>query len=190
MLKQMLFGFSVVAALPFTGFYWCCAAVIGKTSAFQGMSQFLSLVPGISGRYLRKGFYAMALRKMSPDSTISFGTFFSTPDCEIGKYVYIGPRCIIANCSIEDDVMLGSNISILSGKSTHDSSNVEVPMRLQGGSPVAVRIGRDTWIGNGAIVMANIGKKCIIGAGSVVVKDIEDYSVAVGNPARVVKKRI
>ena len=37
--------------------------------------------------------------------------------------------------------------------------------------------------------MADVGAKCIIGAGSVVVDDVEDYSVAVGNPARVVKKR-
>jgi acetyltransferase-like isoleucine patch superfamily enzyme len=38
--------------------------------------------------------------------------------------------------------------------------------------------------------MGNIGKKCIIGAGSVVTKDIEDYSIAAGNPARIIRKRI
>jgi acetyltransferase-like isoleucine patch superfamily enzyme len=53
-----------------------------------------------------------------------------------------------------------------------------------------VTIGEDTWVGNCAIIMANIGKKCIIGAGSVVTKDIEDYSIVVGNPAKVIRKRI
>jgi len=38
--------------------------------------------------------------------------------------------------------------------------------------------------------MANVGKKAVIGAGSIVVKDIEDYAVAVGNPATVIRKRV
>ena len=37
--------------------------------------------------------------------------------------------------------------------------------------------------------MANVGKKCIVGAGSVVVSDVEDFSIVVGNPAKLVKKR-
>jgi acetyltransferase-like isoleucine patch superfamily enzyme len=37
--------------------------------------------------------------------------------------------------------------------------------------------------------MANVGKKCVIGAGSVVVSDIPDYSIAAGNPARVIRAR-
>jgi acetyltransferase-like isoleucine patch superfamily enzyme len=108
----------------------------------------------------------------------------------IGPYVYIGARCIVADSVIEKDVMIGSNVCVISGKATHDFSRVDIPMRLQGGDAVPVRIGEDTWIGNNAIIMANIGKKCIIGAGSVVTKDIEDYSIAVGNPAKVIRKRI
>jgi acetyltransferase-like isoleucine patch superfamily enzyme len=46
------------------------------------------------------------------------------------------------------------------------------------------RIGRNTWIGSGAIVTADIGGHCILGAGSVVTNTISDFSVAVGNPAR------
>jgi virginiamycin A acetyltransferase len=38
--------------------------------------------------------------------------------------------------------------------------------------------------------MANIGKKCVIGAGSVVIKDIPDYSIVGGNPAKVLKSRL
>jgi acetyltransferase-like isoleucine patch superfamily enzyme len=74
-------------------------------------------------------------------------------------------------------------------KRTHDFSRVEIPIRLQGGISEAIHIGKDAWIGNGAIIMAHVGEKSIIGAGSVVVKNVEAYAVAVGNPARVIKKR-
>ena len=53
-----------------------------------------------------------------------------------------------------------------------------------------VIIDEDTHIGANAVVVAgvHIGKRCQIGAGSVVTKDIPDYSIAVGNPARVIKR--
>jgi phosphonate metabolism protein (transferase hexapeptide repeat family) len=55
-----------------------------------------------------------------------------------------------------------------------------------------VTIGHDVWIGHGAIVLPgrHIGTGAVIGAGSVVTKDIHAYSIAVGNPARVIRRRI
>ena len=50
-------------------------------------------------------------------------------------------------------------------------------------------IGQDTWVGNGAIIMASVGRKCVVGAGSVVTHDVEDLSVVAGNPARLIRKR-
>jgi len=53
-----------------------------------------------------------------------------------------------------------------------------------------ITIGEDCWLGTGVIVCpgVTIGNRCVIGAGSVVVKDIPDDSMAVGNPAKVIKK--
>ena len=53
-----------------------------------------------------------------------------------------------------------------------------------------VTIGDDCWIGGNVIILpgVTIGKGCTIGAGSVVTKDIPEYSVAIGSPAKVVKK--
>ncbi len=53
-----------------------------------------------------------------------------------------------------------------------------------------VIVGDNTWIGENVAILPNvsIGKGCIIGAGSIVTRDIPDYSIAVGNPAKVVKR--
>jgi acetyltransferase-like isoleucine patch superfamily enzyme len=53
-----------------------------------------------------------------------------------------------------------------------------------------IRIGRNAWIGNSAVVMADVGDNGVIGAGSVVVKPIPADSVAVGNPAMVNKTQV
>lgn len=54
-----------------------------------------------------------------------------------------------------------------------------------------VTIGHDVWIGHGAIVMkgVTIGTGSVVGSGSVVTKDVEPYSIVVGNPARPIKTR-
>lgn len=57
--------------------------------------------------------------------------------------------------------------------------------------PVKTYIGNDVWLGHGVIAVngVRIGDGCVVGGGSVVTKDLEPYSIAVGNPARVLKKR-
>ena len=77
----------------------------------------------------------------------------------------------------------------MSGKGQHNFNDLDTPIRKQGGTFKKVTIGEDTWIGNGALIMANVGKKCIIAAGSVVVDDVEDYSIIGGNPAKLIRKR-
>ncbi len=54
-----------------------------------------------------------------------------------------------------------------------------------------VRIGHDVWVGHGAVIMAgvSIGNGAAIGAGAIVTKDVPAFSIAVGNPAKVIRKR-
>ncbi len=118
-----------------------------------------------------------------------FGTIFSQIDTEIGQNVYIGPQCNIGSSRIEDNCILGSGVHVVSGSRQHNFNDLDKPINEQGGVLKKVTIGEDSWVGNGAIVMANIGKKCIVGAGAVVAKDVEDFSVVAGNPARIIKKR-
>jgi len=160
-----------------------------KDSSFWACSQLLSLLPGISGNYLRKSFYCLTMTRCDKECAILFGTIFSQADTEIGKGVYIGPNCNIGKCRIEDCCTLGSNVHIMSGRRQHCFDDPDMPVQEQGGIFEKVVIGEDTWIGNCAVIMANVGKKCIIGAGAVVTKDVEDFSIMAGNPAKLIRRR-
>ena len=189
LLKKIACHISTLLIAPLCFIYAIMTKMESRDSAFWSFSQFLSLFPGKIGTYLRNAFYAKAMTSCHQECAILFGTIFSQQDTEIGKGVYIGPNCNIGKSRIENHCTLGSNVHILSGKNQHFHENLDIPIQEQGGVFEKIVIGEDTWIGNGALIMANIGKKCIIGAGSVVVHDVEDYAIVAGNPARLIRKR-
>lgn len=110
---------------------------------------------------------------------------------EIGKGTALGNfNHIYATHSIiiENKVLTADKVYI--SDNVHGYSNINIPVIEQ---PVRqkgkVRIGEGSWLGeNVCVIGASIGKNCVIGANSVVTKDIPDYSVAVGIPARIIKK--
>jgi acetyltransferase-like isoleucine patch superfamily enzyme len=88
--------------------------------------------------------------------------------------------------TIGDRVLFGPGVSIFAA--THET---DVTSRRKGVEYAKeVTIGNDCWIGGSTVIMpgVTIGNGCTIGAGSVVTKDIPPFSVAIGSPARVVKK--
>ena len=91
---------------------------------------------------------------------------------------------------IGKNVLAGPNIFI--SDYNHAYQDIEKPIAQQGNTPATaeVVIGEDSWIGTNVVICGNvhIGKHVVVGAGSFVNKDIPDYCVVVGNPARVVKK--
>jgi acetyltransferase-like isoleucine patch superfamily enzyme len=91
--------------------------------------------------------------------------------------------------TLEDDVLLGSHVSVMNGSAQHGIDQLDVPVREQPGRWVRVTVGRDSWVGDRAVVLADIGKHCVVGAGSVVTKPLPDYAIAVGVPARVLRYR-
>jgi acetyltransferase-like isoleucine patch superfamily enzyme len=109
----------------------------------------------------------------------------------IGDDVIISESCFISACNrvvIEENVGISPNVMIIDN--SRKPGDVSRPSKEQDLKISYVYIGADSWIAYGACVMPNvtIGKHCIIGALSVVNRDIPSYSVAVGAPARVVKR--
>ncbi len=161
-----------------------------RNACFASMSQCLSLVPGKFGIYLRAAFYHVSMDQCSRDAVISFGTLFAQCATRIDPGVYIGPQCNIGSSHIGADCLIGSGVHILSGKKQHSLDRLDIPVRDQGGAFTAITLGKDTWVGNGAIIMANVGNHCVIGAGAVVTHPVNDYEIVSGNPASVVRRRM
>ena len=175
--------------LPFIVLYILLIQIANKDDVFSAFSQFLSLFPGKIGTYFRASFYHFTMAHCDLDTVIGFGTLLSQQDTELQSGCYIGPHSNIGKCRIEANCLLGSGVHILSGKEQHNFDDIDLLLNEQGGQFTKVVIGEDSWLGNGAIVMANVGKKCIVAAGSVVVNDVPDYAIVGGNPAKIIKMR-
>ena len=109
----------------------------------------------------------------------------------IGNHVAIGRFSQIyalQSIIIEDGVLMAENTFI--SDNTHTFTDITTPVRDQDIKPLGnVVIGSGTWIGRNVVVNGcKIGRNCIIGAYTFLKKDIPDYCVVVGNPARIVKR--
>lgn len=187
--KHLLNSLSAAIVFPAVCMFRLQAQVIGADRVFPHWSQLFSLIPGLTGIYLRHAFFRSTTKGCGPDACISFGTLFSHPGVSLGDSVYIGNYCSIGDVSIEDDVLIASHVSIMNGCRQHGTERLDTPMREQPGQYEAVTIGRDSWIGERATVAANIGRHCIIGAGALVLSPVPDFCIAVGVPARVIRDR-
>lgn len=188
-LKSVADGVALLLVLPAVAAYRLGLAAMGPDRAFPGWSQAFSMLPGLTGAYLRRAFYRLVLARCGPGCFLSFGTVFSHPTADLGRNVYVGLSNVLGAVTLEDDVLLGSNVSVINGGGQHGIDRLDIPVREQPGCYPRVTIGRDTWIGDRSIVLADVGRHCVIGAGSVVTRPIPDYAIAVGNPARVVRFR-
>lgn len=158
--------------------------------------------------YLYSKFFKKILRgksilhsKVDKKSKIYSGSQFQ--DSSLGRYSYVGYDCEIFNCqigsfcSIANGVIIGGAKHPLSWVSTspvfyvakggtgEHLGGLEEPQRKQ------TIVGNDVWIGSRAIIMegVNIGNGVVIGSGAVVTKDVPDYAIVVGVPARILRFR-
>ena len=114
------------------------------------------------------------------------------PEIVIGNRVTATSHLHIAafdSIVIEDEVLMASNVFL--SDASHAFENADVPYRYQGFFRVApIRIGRGSWLAQNVVVMpgVEIGELSIVGANSVVTRSIPDRCIAVGAPARVVRR--
>lgn len=129
--------------------------------------------------------------RIGNDSTIED---FCTVNNGVGPVV-IGDRTriglgsvLIGPVAIGNDIRLAQNV-VMSGLN-HSYQDVNLPISMQPVTTKPIVIMDETWVGANVFVAAGvtIGKHCVVAGGSVVTKDIPDYSVAAGNPARIIRK--
>jgi acetyltransferase-like isoleucine patch superfamily enzyme len=184
--KRAALGVAAVLVSPLA-----LAAAAGLRCGGEGLfgagASFLALLPGRTGSYLRLAYYRFTLRRVSPDAFVGFGSFFSKSGAEIGSFVSIGSYCVLGDVALGDGTVVGSRVSVPSGKRQHAKR-----FAAEGASEEMlferVSIGKRCWIGEGAIVMADVGDRCIVSAGSVVTKTVESGVLVAGNPARVIRE--
>ena len=129
--------------------------------------------------------------EMGDNCTIEDFTFINNGmgPVTLGNAVFIGAmNVIIGPVSIGHHVMTAQNV-VMSGLN-HGISDVNTPFRYQPCTSALISIGEASWIGANSVITAgvSIGKYSVVAAGSVVTKDIPDYSIAAGNPAKIIKQ--
>lgn len=138
----------------------------------------------------------------SPDSSIDIGYItYLHSYCRVKTFkgwIKIGSYCTINRFTIlagHGGLEIGNNVLIsphvIINPQNHIFEDPNIPIWKQGISTQGIKIEDDIWIGAGAIILdgVTIGRGSVIGAGAVVTKDIPPYSIVVGVPARVIKKR-
>ncbi|OJI04671.1 DapH/DapD/GlmU-related protein [Polynucleobacter sp. MWH-Adler-W8] len=179
-----LFGFiRLLGDLLRTKIFYHNARLIRSPNYFRGKPYIYfgkNLTTGI-------GLRLDAFPEKNSNFLIKFGS-----NVQINDYVHIGS---ISCVEIGDDVLIASRVFIsdhnhgaFNGNNQFYSPEIAPALRPLTGSPVF--IGSRVWIGEGVCILpgVSIGSGSIIGAGAVVTKNIPENSVAVGNPARVIRR--
>lgn len=115
-----------------------------------------------------------------------------------GRRLYIGDNSGVGiNALLDGEVHIGNNVmmgpEVIVYTQNHKFDDLSIPMNQQGfQEEKKVEIGNDVWIGARVIILpgVKIGDGVVIGAGSVVTKDVPDYAVVGGNPAKLLKMRV
>lgn len=187
--KSVLRGLAILIVSPLLLTHKLSSLVTSPDHSIESHSQFLSLLPGTFGNYLRVAFYRQTLEYCHPSATICFGTLFSKTGARIEEHVYIGPNCMIGLATIRSDVLIGPAVQIPSGPLTHGITRIDLPIRLQVGEQKRVTIERDCWIGCNSVVLTDLHEGCVIGAHSVITQPTDAFSIYAGCPAKKIRNR-
>lgn len=149
--------------------------------------------PPPMGDIFRNGVLKIFLKKLSVKTTIKDGVTIWFPEkvsigshCSLNEYVFIDGY---GGVEIGDWCRIAHRTSIIS--EDHGFERRDIPISLQNKTARKIVIGDDVWIGCDVKILKGVmvGRGAIIGAGAVVTKDVPDYAIVAGNPARIIKYR-
>ena len=151
-------------------------------------------MPYQPGRFLRNTVYPWFFKKTGKNVRFFEGCIFKYPsETELGNNVTINQNCFFVGKGglvLGDDVMVGAGCKIVT--SSHNASDISVPMIKQGMTFEKITIGNDVWLGFDVIVLpgSKVGNGVILAAGCVLTgKDTGNYTIWGGVPAKQISER-
>lgn len=162
--------------------YYCFAIFLPATN-----NRYFTL-PRKIRRILGKSIFSKVGKNLIIEKGANFG---DGSGIEIGDNVGIGYKAHIRGpLELKGNIMMGPEVIILTRN--HRFDRVDIPMNQQKGSLVKkVVINEDVWIGARVTILpgVTVGKGAILAAGAVVTKDVPDFAIVGGNPAKLIKMR-
>jgi maltose O-acetyltransferase len=148
---------------------------------------------GFIGHWLRTWLAKRMLRKCGRGIRVAPGARFGSGlVVSLGNNSNLGRDCwLLGDVSIGDDVVMAPEVIIIT--SNHAFFETAKPIIVQGQAEMEpVVIGDDVWIGTRVIILpgVRVGSHSIIGAGSVVTRDVPEWAIVAGNPARAIRSRV
>jgi virginiamycin A acetyltransferase len=183
-IKACIFAIAWLLVLPLILVTWLESLVSRGEFFFHLCAQSLAPMPGWPGVQLRAAFYFAALDKSSWETHIGFGSLFTHRGARLAANVSTGSYCVFGHVDIGAGVMMGSRVSIPSGKRQHFGENGQLVAEARYDT---VTVGAGCWIGEGAILLADVGPKSIVAAGAVVTKAMPGSQLIAGNPAQAIR---
>jgi acetyltransferase-like isoleucine patch superfamily enzyme len=157
-------------------------------SVFAFWTHVFAVLPGVPGMFLRRAWYRWTLDRCAENVIVEFGTLFTRRAAILDPGVYIGPYALIGSVWLQENCLIGSRVSLLSGGDHHEWLPPGRWSATDHSRLKQIVIGANTWVGEGAILLAGTGEGCMVAAGSVVSRPVPAGLLVAGNPARFVRR--
>lgn len=149
----------------------------------------LDAVKRLRGRY-----YSALLAGAGRNLRVAEGVMINNPALlTVGDNCYLGTGAQFypwqAPITLGHNVLVAAGARLITRK--HGFADLDHPMAVQGYNHAPIVVGDDVWIGFGAVILpgVTVGRGSIVGAGAVVTRDVPEYSIVGGVPARLIRAR-